>query len=72
MTPGPSTDNVKSPIALASMGDGSEVFIADNLWTRIAADIYGNQDQKAALLGQWWRTLCPHQLQLRQQRQAAR
>lgn len=46
MTPGPSTDNVKSPIALASMGDGSEVFIADNLWTRIAADVYGNQDQK--------------------------
>lgn len=44
-TPGPTTDNVKVPIALATMGAGSEVFIADNLWTRIAADAYGNQDQ---------------------------
>jgi pectate lyase len=50
MTPGPSTNNVKVPIVLASMGTGSEVFIADNLWTRIAADIDGNQDQSKL----WW------------------
>lgn len=45
MTPGPSTNNVRVPIALASMGAGSEIFTADNLWTRIAADSAGNQDQ---------------------------
>lgn len=44
-TPGPSTDNVKVPIALAAMGADSEVFIADNLWTKIASDEAGNQDQ---------------------------
>ena len=43
--PGPDTPNYKVPIALSSMGQGSGVFLSDNLWTKIGTDGAGNQAQ---------------------------
>lgn len=43
--PGPSSENYKMPVALSQMGVGSAVYLQDNLWTKIAVDANGNQDQ---------------------------
>jgi Ca2+-binding RTX toxin-like protein len=45
IVPGPNSDRHLSPIAIAGMGAGSVVTVADNLWSRLATDSAGNQDQ---------------------------
>lgn len=47
MTPGPSSQDYKVPVALAAMGEGSNIYLSDNLWTKKATDADGNQDQKS-------------------------
>ena len=46
ITPGPSSQDYKVPIAIGAMADGSIIVLDDNLWTKIAADSAGNQDQR--------------------------
>jgi Ca2+-binding RTX toxin-like protein len=43
--PGPDTPNYKVPIAFQPMGAGSAVYLSDNLWTKLAVDANGDQDQ---------------------------
>jgi hypothetical protein len=45
LTPGYTAPDTNVPIALNRMAEGSEIFLADNLWTKIATDSAGNQDQ---------------------------
>lgn len=45
IVPGANSDRHLSPIAIAVMGAGSQIYIADNLWSRVATDSAGNQDQ---------------------------
>lgn len=44
-TPGPSSQDYKMPIHLSAMGAGSAIYLQDNLWTKIATDVNGDQDQ---------------------------
>jgi hypothetical protein len=45
LTPGYAAPETNVPIALNKMAEGSTIFLADNLWTKIASDSAGNQDQ---------------------------
>lgn len=49
--PGPSSSSKGPPIAFSSMAPGSQMYLADNLWMKMATDALGNQAQSQLYWG---------------------